>query len=59
MDEGEGAITLEKLWVCSRRRVMRLEEGLTRVVIVRLMVWRGWVSERRDAHFLTDQDASG
>ena len=33
--------------------------GFNGVVTVRLMVWRGWVSERRDTNFLAGQDASG
>ena len=38
---------------------MRSEDGLTGMVMVRLMVWRGRESERRDTHFLIGQDASG
>ena len=50
---------LEKLWPCSSRLLMRLERGLTGVVMVRLMVCRGGRSDRREAHFLVGQDSFG
>ena len=53
------ATTLERLWLCSRRLIMRLEDMLTSVVLVRLMDREGKESERRDEHSLTGQELSG
>ena len=53
------ATTLERLWLCSKRQMMRLEDTLTGVVVVRLMDREGGESERRDEHSLTGQELSG
>ena len=53
------ATTLERLWLCSKRLMMRSEDTLTSVVVVRLMDREGGESERRDEHSLTGQELSG
>ena len=53
------AITLERLWLWSSRRVMRSEIALTGVEVVRLMDRDGGESERREEHSLIGQELSG
>ena len=53
------ASTLERLWLCSKRLMMSLEDTLTGVVMVRLMDREGKELERRDVHSLIGQELSG
>ena len=53
------AITLERLWLWSSRRMMRSEVALTGVEVVRLMDRDGGESERREEHALIGQELSG
>ena len=53
------ATTLERLWLCSKRLMMRSEDMLTGGVVVRLMDREGGESERRDEHSLTGQELTG
>ena len=52
-------VTLERLWECSRRLMIRSEDTLTGAAIVRLMHEGGKESERRDVHSLIGQELSG
>ena len=49
-------ITLERLWLCTRRLITRSEEGLTGTATVRLLVLEGRSLEERDAHMIGQED---
>ena len=49
-------ITLERLWLHSRRLIMRSEDGLVGTVVTRLMVLEGRSCGGRDVHILMGQE---
>ena len=51
--------TLERLWLRSRRLVMRSEDGSEGTVAIRLMVLEGKSLRGRDVHFLIGQEDCG
>ena len=53
------ATTLERLWLCSRRLMTRLEDGLAGQAVMRFMDLEGISSKGRDAQFLTGQEDLG
>ena len=53
------ATTLERLWLCSRRLMMRSEDELAGQAVMRLMVLEGRSFRGRDAQFLIGQEDLG
>ena len=51
--------TLERLWLRSRRLVMRSEDGLMATVEMALIVLEGRSWKGREVHFLVGQEAGG
>ena len=52
-------ITLERLWLCPRRLMMRSEDGLMGTVVTRLMVLGGRSCRGRDVQTLIGQEERG
>ena len=52
-------ITLERLWLCSRRLMMRAEDGSAGTAVVRFMILVGSSLMGRDAQLLIGQDDLG
>ena len=52
-------LTLERLWLLSRRLIIRSEDGLEDTVVTRLMVLEGRSFRGRDVQILIGQEVSG